>query len=201
MNTHSSRVGRQHILDVAERLFTEHGYRAASIRNIARECGVTNAAIYYHFPDKESLFAEVMQRHAARLGEKMTLAGEAAETPRGRVEAVLLAYAHTVMDQRAPFFLFRRGAAHSKHRHFHAHYHRLMHTILEPLIDALSAAQDAGVLRPQPEANEAASLLIGALHGFFQQRRALHEGKAALTDDDISMMVDIFWRGMATEKG
>ncbi|NQU30229.1 MAG: helix-turn-helix transcriptional regulator, partial [Anaerolineae bacterium] len=69
------RVGRDHILDIAETLFTEHGYKSASIREIAHDCGVTNAAIYYHFPNKESLFMEVMQRHAERLHDQMTLAG------------------------------------------------------------------------------------------------------------------------------
>jgi len=67
MSPQNARAGKQRILEVAEKLFTEHGYRDVSIRNIASACEVTNAALYYHFSSKAALFDEVMELHAARL--------------------------------------------------------------------------------------------------------------------------------------
>ncbi len=47
---------RQEILEAALRLFAQRGYNATTNADIAREAGVTAAALYYYFPSKELLF-------------------------------------------------------------------------------------------------------------------------------------------------
>jgi len=47
------------ILKVATTLFSELGYRAASIRKIAKEVGIRESAIYNHYKNKEEIFFEV----------------------------------------------------------------------------------------------------------------------------------------------
>lgn len=47
------------IIDVASQLFLKQGYEATSIRQIANEVGVTEAALYYHFKDKRELLQAV----------------------------------------------------------------------------------------------------------------------------------------------
>jgi len=49
------------ILDAAADLFTEKGYHATSMRQIARRAGVTPAGIYNHFRSKEKVFLEVFK--------------------------------------------------------------------------------------------------------------------------------------------
>jgi len=54
----SSRGGektRRRILSEAERLFSRNGFHGASVRDIARSSGLTEAAIYYHFPSKQAI--------------------------------------------------------------------------------------------------------------------------------------------------
>ena len=188
------RVGREHILDTAENLFTEHGYKSASIREIARACGVTNAAIYYHFPDKESLFTEVMQRHAERLRDCMTRAGEAAESPREKVIAILGAYIDAIAGQHAPIFMLRKEAHQLKKRNMHRG--RLMGTISQPLVETLHLAQQTSQIRDVPSAAESAAIFLGMLHGLAQQRRASGVEGRAISEEDIRMVVDLFWEGM-----
>jgi AcrR family transcriptional regulator len=53
---------KQRILDTAERLFAERGYRATSLRSIIGEAGVNLAAVHYHFRSKEGLLDAVMSR-------------------------------------------------------------------------------------------------------------------------------------------
>src|SRR3546814_14166652 len=43
------------LLDTAARLFAESGYKAVSMRDIAKLVGVTQANLYYHFRDKADL--------------------------------------------------------------------------------------------------------------------------------------------------
>jgi len=52
---------RQHILDVALRLFSKQGVSSTSLADIARAAGVTRGAIYWHFKDKSDLFGEIWE--------------------------------------------------------------------------------------------------------------------------------------------
>jgi AcrR family transcriptional regulator len=49
---------KQLIVEAAGRVFSERGYHAASMEEIAASVGITAAALYRHFPNKYALFAE-----------------------------------------------------------------------------------------------------------------------------------------------
>jgi AcrR family transcriptional regulator len=51
---------RQRILDVAMKFFLERGYGSTSIRDIAEELDISKAAVYYHFPAKQSLASALL---------------------------------------------------------------------------------------------------------------------------------------------
>jgi len=53
---------KDHILDVAERVFAEHGYDGASTRMISGEAGVNMAMLNYYFGSKEGVFLAIFQR-------------------------------------------------------------------------------------------------------------------------------------------
>jgi len=46
---------RQEIINAAIDIFYEYGYHKASMRDIARKVGVTQASLYYHFRNKEEI--------------------------------------------------------------------------------------------------------------------------------------------------
>lgn len=53
---------KEKILDVAERLFADHGFASTSLRQITAEAGVNLAAVNYHFHSKEALLSAVLER-------------------------------------------------------------------------------------------------------------------------------------------
>jgi AcrR family transcriptional regulator len=53
---------KDHILDVAERVFSDLGYDGASTRAISGEAGVNMAMLNYYFGSKEGLFLSVFNR-------------------------------------------------------------------------------------------------------------------------------------------
>jgi len=59
---------RQKVLDAAARLFRDRGYAATTVREVADRCGIRAASLYYHFPSKDDILAEVFDygvRHVA----------------------------------------------------------------------------------------------------------------------------------------
>lgn len=50
---------KEKILNVAEKLFSEVGYDAASISTISKLAGINKATIYFHFKNKQSVLHEL----------------------------------------------------------------------------------------------------------------------------------------------
>jgi AcrR family transcriptional regulator len=60
-------VYRQHILEAAERVFAEHGYEAAKVADISRDCGLSMGTIYAVFPGKAELYAALLEERGKEL--------------------------------------------------------------------------------------------------------------------------------------
>ena len=52
---------RERIVEVAGPIFAERGRRDTTIREIVQQAGVNQAAVNYHFRDKDGLYAEVLR--------------------------------------------------------------------------------------------------------------------------------------------
>jgi AcrR family transcriptional regulator len=196
MDQPTTRIGRDRIVAIAEELFTERGYRAVSIRDIADACQVTNAALYYHFANKEALFHEVMERHTQKLADRMRKAGEINGTTRDRVTAILIEYSHITADRRSPMFLLRREVHSAQREHEWKDMAKLFHVMLQPLEDVLLEASQRGELRDFGEDFSPASVLVGMLHGMKQYHRMCLQ--SGLRDKDIPKVIDVFWNGIKT---
>ncbi len=59
-NAHRERK-RRRIRDAAARVFAEKGFERTGIRDIARSAGISAAAIYYYFEDKEDLLFQILE--------------------------------------------------------------------------------------------------------------------------------------------
>jgi AcrR family transcriptional regulator len=72
---------RARILEVAAKLFAEQGYESTSVRDIAKELGIANPSIYYHFKSKADvlvqLLTEPLRVVEIAVAEAKELAGEA----------------------------------------------------------------------------------------------------------------------------
>lgn len=60
---------REQILQIALDLFAQKGYDRVSVREIARESGLSQAGLLHHFSTKEELFLEVLRRRDDRDGD------------------------------------------------------------------------------------------------------------------------------------
>jgi AcrR family transcriptional regulator len=90
---------RQQILQTAQRLFTDIGYDATSLKMIADEMGLTKAAVYYHFRTKGEILHAVLlpgiQRLRVLLDEVATLRGR-----RARIEHLVNGFLDFLVQNR-----------------------------------------------------------------------------------------------------
>jgi AcrR family transcriptional regulator len=80
---------KRQILRAAMKLFSERGLDATSIRDIARESGYTNPALYKHFAGKEELALHLFETCHRRLWTKCKTAIDAADSFDDKLEAYI----------------------------------------------------------------------------------------------------------------
>ena len=79
----------QKLLDVAINLFATKGFKGTSIRDIARDTGMTISGIYYYFGNKEGLLYAILEKSANDLVNKLRLAAESDLEPLERFKLLV----------------------------------------------------------------------------------------------------------------
>ena len=104
---------RERVLQASRELLAEGGPAALSMREVARRSGVTHQAPYHHFPDKESIVAQLVtqgfEELAARMARANDLAApEGAQGKRAQLRAAAEAYLGFALENPAVFRLMFR---------------------------------------------------------------------------------------------
>ncbi|MEM1450157.1 MAG: TetR family transcriptional regulator [Planctomycetota bacterium] len=93
---------RRRILEAAQLLFAKHGVAATSLRAVAREAGVHQPSLHYHFRDKDQLFAEMLELRVVPLYRARLAALDALEAEGGgdghNLERILSAAQRPIID-------------------------------------------------------------------------------------------------------
>ncbi len=77
------------LIQTAIRLFSEYGYYATGVNQIARESGVTKKTLYRHFNTKEDLIVAALRHHDIAFRKQFILSVEtAAQSPNKRMLAI-----------------------------------------------------------------------------------------------------------------
>src|SRR5579859_3307211 len=83
---------RRALLDSADAILEREGPNALSLRAVAREAGVSPAAPYHHFKDKDELLSAIAHEGFARLKQALSAAAEAGDDPRRKMNDLGVAY-------------------------------------------------------------------------------------------------------------
>ncbi|MEV8320124.1 TetR/AcrR family transcriptional regulator [Streptomyces sp. NPDC059900] len=157
---------RQLIVEAAGKVFSERGYHAASMEDIAAAVGISAAALYRHFPNKYALFAECANVMVDRL---VAVLDEVA--PDAAPADVLGAVTRVAVGHRASGGLYRWEA-----RYLEQEDRRLLRAKFARVVARVSESVRADGSVPRAELRAAASLgAIGSItthHVSIAQRRA-----------------------------
>ncbi|MBR5943743.1 MAG: TetR/AcrR family transcriptional regulator, partial [Lachnospiraceae bacterium] len=83
---------RNEILDVAEKLFIEKGFDAASTNDILAVIGIARGTLYYHFKSKEEILDAIIERIVDRtVGKAKDIASDKSIPTLKRLTMALMA--------------------------------------------------------------------------------------------------------------
>ncbi|HHS98099.1 MAG TPA: TetR/AcrR family transcriptional regulator [Chloroflexi bacterium] len=98
---------RERILEAAEVCFARNGYDGTGVAEICQRAGVTKGGFYHHFPSKQALFLELLERWLETLDEQLAgLRAEAGSVP--ETLSMMAGMAGRILEEgrgRLPMFL------------------------------------------------------------------------------------------------
>jgi AcrR family transcriptional regulator len=136
---------RQALLDAGMELVTERGLEGFTLREVARRAGVSHAAPYHHFEDRDALVTALALDAFGRFGTAMERAGRRARSgPVERIRALGIAYVRFALDEPERFTLMFRAELRSSEEA--TPVERAGLASYQLLIDAVTEAQGEGVI-------------------------------------------------------
>ncbi|MBL4608224.1 MAG: TetR/AcrR family transcriptional regulator [Pseudomonadales bacterium] len=85
----------QKILDGATLLFAQHGYDGAIMDDLAEQCGVNKASIYYHHKDKATLYENVLTALFIPIADAVVAAVELETDPVKKLDTHIKTFSKT----------------------------------------------------------------------------------------------------------
>jgi len=133
---------RQKLLDAAEAIFGERGYERASITEITQRAGVAQGTFYVYFPDKQTIFEELVRGLSQRLRRATTEATQGL-TNRNDIERAGFRAFFDFIGRHRGLYRIVRQAEFVDEALFRWYYERFA----EGYAAGLKAAMDAGQIR------------------------------------------------------
>jgi AcrR family transcriptional regulator len=156
----------QEILRAAKALFFEQGYHRLAMRQIAEAVGVTKAALYYHFKDKEQLFLAMLGSFLEEIEGIIDGAQAQGGDARQRIHMLVEGILSLPVEQRAMIRLASQEMAHltpQGRRAFEALYHR---KFIQKIQTILQVGIESGELKAM-DSGVAVWLLLGMMYPYF----------------------------------
>src|SRR6478672_1237050 len=130
------------LVDVAEQLFTEHGYSATSLDAIVAGADVTKGALYHHFSGKQAIFEAAFERIESRATASIGRATEGHRDPWEKARAGLRAFLEAVQEPGYRQIVISDGPSVLGHERFREQEERSTYAIVDEIVRSVLAGDD-----------------------------------------------------------
>jgi AcrR family transcriptional regulator len=193
--TSDQAAGRQCILEQAQRLFFLHGYHGVSIRDIVQACGLSNAALYYHFGSKQNLYVEVIRGFVTSVVQPVQQAEAGSGSSRERLTRMVLAFARFISESGSELHVLLRDLTECEGEEIQQLIPEVTGQILAPLDAVLEDGIAAGEIR-DVDVHRVSLLLMGMLNALAARRMRGPVPETLAEDADLA--ISTLYEGIGT---
>jgi AcrR family transcriptional regulator len=191
--TNSHAAGRQCILDQAQQLFFAHGYHGVSIREIVQACGLSNAALYYHFGSKQNLYVEVIRQFVASVVQPVQEAEAGNGSSRERLARMVLAFARFSSESRSELQTLLRDLTECEGQEIQQLIPEAIGQVLSPFAAVMEDGIAAGEIRAL-DVDRVSHLLLGMLNSLAARRT--FGGATEPLEEDVDLAISTLFEGI-----
>lgn len=172
---------REEILSIALEHFTRKGYDRVSVREIARDAGVSQAGLLHHFSTKEDLFLEVLKWRHVRDADRF-------EPGTPAVDALIGAADHNAREPGlVRLYVLLSAESTNAPGPARSFFEERYHVVLDAITADIARRQDAGEVSDRRDPRDLASLLVAAADGL-QLQWLLHPDEV-----DMHQRLRLLW--------
>lgn len=162
--------------------------------DLAQAVGITQGAVFRHFPSKEAIWLAAIEQVQGELMERLRQAADAQPDPLSALRAVFLAHVAFVVEHPgAPRVIFQE-LQHPEDTPLKAQVRTLMQAYRQLLTQWLRRAQSDRLLAERTDVQAAAVLFIGAVQGLVMQ--ALISGQVGAMRRQAAAVFDLLLAGL-----
>lgn len=188
---------RESVLKAGLQVFSEKGFAAARLDDIAREAGVTRGAIYWHFKNKLDLFCELLLTVGQNFFADAQAIMQSNQTPVEKLRELLIRIPTNFFEDHnyraIGVLLYHIEWTDEVKTALESSFKRFHNTDDEPLVQLIEAGKAAGEFRKEI----APSIMVKTCKTFFLGlMNAVLEPHDHLQKEDIPAVVDCFLKGM-----
>lgn len=135
------------ILDAAERLFAERGFRAATIQELGKASGLSPALIYYYYHDKAGLYQAVIERLIESMVTGALSRAPASADPAAALRGIVEVQGAVFLDRPHAARLIARELVDYQGQHAQKAVRATLTRLFQRLSGLIQAAQRSGRFR------------------------------------------------------
>ena len=189
---------RAAILGAATRVFARRGFFNAQVADVAREAGVAAGTVYLYFRSKDDLLTSIFEESMTRALEQTERALEGVTDPIERLHRLARVHLGGLGSQRDLAIVFQVELRQST-KFMERFSAAQLRTYLDHLRDAVRAAQEAGLFRPDISPTLAAKAIFGALDEMVTNWVLSNRDHRLV--DDADPVIDLLVNGMKAKPG
>jgi AcrR family transcriptional regulator len=186
---HKLQARRSNIMTAGLEIFSEKGFHASSMDDIADRAGVSKPILYQHFSSKQELYLGVLDERVEVIVSQVTNAIEASTGNKARLEAAISCYFKLVDDADHGYRLIFESDFTTNHE---------VRARVEDVISQVSRVIGTEVMRQTGMSMGEANILAGGLCVMAQAAswRWLRLGRPIPIDRAIAQTLDLAWNGL-----
>ncbi|MEJ7649111.1 MAG: TetR/AcrR family transcriptional regulator [Nakamurella sp.] len=181
---------RVQLLTAARSVFSDQGYHASSMDDIAEAAGVSKPVLYQHFSSKLQLYVALLEISADEMVGRVRSALAAAEDNKERVRGTIRAYFDFVADNQQAYRLIFESDLHSE-----IEVQTLVDRATEGCVQALTETIMKNTGEDQSHSRLLAAGLVGLSH--VSARFWISEQTPIERDVAIELLSTLAWRGIS----
>ena len=168
---------------------------ACPIRDIVQACGLSNAALYYHFGSKQNLYVEVIRGFVASVVQPVQEAEAGSGSSRERLTRMVLAFARFSSESRSELHTLLRDLTACEGEEIQQLIPEVTGQILAPFAAVLEDGIAAGEIRAV-DVHRTSFLLMGMLNSLAARR--MHGPVAEPLEEDVDLAISTLFEGIGT---
>jgi AcrR family transcriptional regulator len=192
---HKTDIRQAELVAAALALAAERSPANVTTADLAQAVGLTQGAVFRHFPSKEAIWLAVIDFAHRELLARLDAAAQSQAAPMAALRAVFTAHVAFVVEQPGVPRVIFQELQQAQDTPLKARVRQLMRAYRELLMSLLQRAQAAQQLAPGTDLQAAAVLFIGSVQGLVMQ--SLLSGQVGAMGTQAPAVFDLFRQAIA----